>query len=132
MKRAISVILCAVLGVGMFISCQKKTALEKTVIEQSPLSPAITFETMTEAATTIVHGTVVAQGEAYVDRAPDVVDDRRLHEIRSIQREVAAGLKVRHLDVDRHRLRPGEADVDALAAGGNHLVGKELKSQNNC
>ena len=103
MKRAISVILRAVLGVGMFISCQKKTALEKTVIEQSPLSPAIT----------IVHGTVVAQGEAYVDRAPDVVDDRRL-------------------DVDRHRLRPGEADVDALAAGGNHLVGKELKSQNNC
>ncbi len=50
----------------LLTSCNSTAVNEKNVIEGSSLSPAMTIETMTEAAKTIVHGIVVEQGEAYV------------------------------------------------------------------
>lgn len=64
--RILKVVSCFVILCIIFTSCAVKDISEKEIIEISAVHPAYTLETMTEAAETIVHGTVIEKGESFI------------------------------------------------------------------
>src|SRR5699024_9024530 len=62
---------------------------------------------------------IAPDGEAAAHVTADVVDQRGLDTVVPVRRIVRVSFQVGHLDIDRDRSRPGEVDVDTLAAGGD-------------
>ena len=128
MKKTTSILVTLLLGASILTGCQNSILTEKTTIEEHPLHPEYTIETLVQASETIVHGIVIDQGDTFVHKTI-TTSGREIESVFTpMTIEVTDCLKGTAENVVIYNQRGGETDTTIYEVndGGKVSIGDEV------